>query len=370
MLRSRRLSPAPPGRRAAGCYIPIRPRTFCLPSAPRTAVKEHDLMKTPKLFVLIACLAATPIGCSSSEQPADEAAGSETPAMDTTGQTKAAAQNEGAGSSALTSLKVSLNSFIEDDPTLDLAKNAAENAAAIEARIKSEANACPQATFTRASGSATLDVDFGGGCTLGSTGVKVSGKVSATVTAGSGLVSVAFTFTSFGVDGYTLSGTATVSTTDLKTYKFGANVDVTSVGKVTFDGKAAVANTGGDASVAIAGTLDGTGTYQEASASSMGTDGWSCVAKGTTFTATGLHRVFSQCYADAGSVVAVKEYACTKTSKKGQPLNQTLKTTTTVTFTSSTPQTGEVQVSVSGAGADAAASSTVKLPSHGSCGGG
>jgi len=306
------------------------------------------------------------LACSSSEDSAGAAGGgdeSDTPGLDGSAEAARVAGGEASAQNALASAKAVLAGFIEDDPTLDTTKDAAANADAIAARITEQSGGC--AVVTHAAGSPTVTADFGAGCTLKESGVTVSGKVSLTVTSEAGKVTVVFVFTTLSVDGYTLDGTATVATSDLKVYALKADLTIASQGKLTFDGTASARVEG----QAVGTTLDGTATYAGASPSGQqppALNGFTCADAGTTLAVAGLHRLSTACYADAGKVTATKKYTCTKAGKKG-PISTALQSVTTVLWSATSATTGEVSVTVA-TGDGAGTTSTARLPAHGGCG--
>jgi hypothetical protein len=306
--------------------------------------------------------------CSSSDDEASTPAAAEddgAPSLTAEAEAADVAAREGDAQTALTATKGALHGFLDEDPTLDLAKSAAENAQAIVARVEAEAPGCAQITHT--AGTPTVSVVFSS-CALASTGVVVSGTVGLTVSAGSGQVGVAFTFTQLSVDGYTIDGTASVTTSDVVHYSLKADLTVSSLGHVTFDGTAAMSGSGMGT---LAVTLDGTGTYAgTAGAAPPSDNGWSCTTTGTTYAVSGLHRMLSACYADGGTATVTRSYGCTKTTKKG-PLSAAAKTVSVITFSAATATSGQVSVTTTNTLGDAGTSSTsmATLPSHGSCGG-
>jgi hypothetical protein len=267
-------------------------------------------------------------------------------------------------------LKAVFHSFIEDDPTLDLAASASQNADNIAARISSETSSCAAATVTHAGGSASVAVDFGQGCALGSTGVTVSGSVSlvVTVTQSPAKVSVAFTFSSLSVGGYVLSGTATISTTDLVSYATLLDLTVADLGSMKLDGTLALSGTSTNT---LAATVAGSGTAELSSGetSQFGSNGWNCVSSGpASYTIASLHRTLSACYADSGTITLTKGYSCKKTVRQRE-VTGSASATVVVTWSSQTASTGTVNVSITTnvAGTSTMDTMSAELPAYGEC---
>jgi hypothetical protein len=228
--------------------------------------------------------------------------------------------------------------FVEEDPTIDPTKTAAQNADAIVAQLESvlggDGGGCAGAQITHATGSVVVSVVFGTGCTVSSLGLTVAGSTSASVSVGAGTVTVAFNFTNLSVNGRTIDGTASESTSNGSTYL--SQVDVTDGSqKITFDG------TEVPDSSEHGMTLSGTGTYQDGSATAL------------DFTANGVHLTFGACYADAGTL-SFQESVRNKR-------DAAVSVTETITFESATPTTGQAEVTVEGQ------TTTTTLPAYGSC---
>lgn len=324
----------------------------------------------PSMILVSMAVACSPRGSSGTGgEGTGGVGGDDHPTVDAGAMGNDTVAREGMSVTQITSAKAVMNAFIEDDPTLDLAKDAAGNAANIAARVAAETKGCAGVSVSHADQSVTVEVDFGTGCTLGSTSITVGGQASATASAGGGTVSVAFTFTDIAVEGFVLNGTAAVATSDLKTYSLDADLREASAGHVKFFGTAAVGMTNSQLGVTLEGTgsYEGTGGIAEAPSGS----GWACGSIGTTFTMTGLHRSFAACYADAGEVVVTRGYACEKTIKT-KTITAEASVTTTIDWSQATAMSGEVQVSVTteidgqSLGGD---SFSATLPGHGQCGG-
>lgn len=269
----------------------------------------------------------------------------------------------------LTYIKAVMNGFIEDDPTLDLTKDAAGNADNIAARVQAETASCAGVSVSHADASATVAVDFGAGCTLATSGAQVSGRASATATVGGGKIEVSFAFTDLGVAGYAVDGTALLGTTDLEAYSFDAELSSAAGGHMTFHGSAAVGMTGS----ALGVTLDGTGTYSGNTGASapLSGAGFTCTDHGTTFTLARFHRAFLACYADAGELSVTKTYTCSM-ELEGQTISLDAGTTCQLAWSAETAASGEIEVTVSTEllGETAATQSfTVALPARSGCGG-
>ena len=236
----------------------------------------------------------------------------------------------GDSTTKLTSAKAITELFVQEDPTIDTAKTAGQNADAVAAQIAASTSTCATITIAHVPGDASVTADFGTGCTIGSLGT-VSGKVVAEVTRATG-VTVTFTFTNLVAAGYALTGSAAETTTDGTTYS--SNVDLTVNGKhLTFKGTAKL-----DAD-AKGVTFDGGGTAQTAATSA--------------YSVGAVHHVFGGCYADAGKLTLQKQ----TTTKTGRATT----VSETVAFDASTPSTGRVTITVSGA------SQSTTLPAYGSC---
>lgn len=240
----------------------------------------------------------------------------------------AAAEAEAA--EVLLDTKELTHAFIEDDPTLDLAATAAQNATAIYERISTlVATACPTVTPSHSPGTAELQVDFSS-CTLPG-GLTVEGQVSVTVERkdvndglGKELV-VTFTLTGVTLGRAEIDGTIVVSTQTLITYPINAELDVSTLGAVSFDGTIAASL---EATVFVA-TLDGEGTLVPNTTlasrlPSVSFGSFTCNRAGDpAFVVTALTRELEQCHADSGTVALTQGYTC--------ELRQQSVTATTVT---------------------------------------
>lgn len=255
--------------------------------------------------------------------------GDDAPVLDTT-----ELGARGTQPTALASAKAVAGLFVKEDPTIDTAKSAGDNADAIAQELAKSTNTCAQVKITHEAGSVTVSADFGTtGCSIGSVGT-VTGKVTVTVGATSGTVKLAFTFENVAVKGFTLNGTFEASTKNGTDYTFHTALTLNDKA-FTFDGTMNV-----DPS-AKAVTIDGTGTTSSASAES--------------YELKGVHHVYESCYADAGSI------AITQTTKT--KLGKSVSVTETITFNADTPKTGKATLTVGGQ------TSPITLPSYGACGG-
>jgi hypothetical protein len=228
--------------------------------------------------------------------------------------------------------------FVQEDPTIDPTKTAAQNADAIVAQLQSvlggDGGGCAGAQITHATGSVVVSVSFGAGCTVPSLGLTVAGSASASVSVAAGTATIAFTFTNLAVNGRTINGTASESTNNGTTYASQINV-TDGAQDITFDGTEVPDSSNQGM------TLSGTGTYQDGSAAAL------------DFTAAGVHLTFGACYADAGTL----SFQQTVRNKRDAAVS----VTETITFESTTPTTGQAEVTVEGQ------TSTTTLPAYGSC---
>lgn len=224
-----------------------------------------------------------------------------------------------AAQSATTDMLATADSFFDFDPVLDPAKTAEANAQAVSATISTKAGACVTAMVS----GATVTANFGAppGCTL-SNGLTLSGSVSLAVTKASGALTVAMTFTSFTVDGTSLTGTASFLTSNGSTFQVTANL-VAGGNTVT----ANVSVTGQPAAF----LLDGTTSITEG-------------GKVTKLDFAKVSAAAGQCYAKGGAM----------TVTKGSLVS-------TVTFDAQTPSTGKVKVT------QGRRSYTATLPAYGKC---
>lgn len=240
------------------------------------------------------------------------------------------ASERGVSSTDVSSAKLTMEVFVQEDPTLDVSKDTGANADSVAAQATTALAGCASAKVTHASGTATVAVDFGENCTI--QGVTFAGQASATIAAGSGQVSVSFTFTSLSVSGHTLSGSATATTSNATT--FTTTADLTSGTRhVTFQGSAST-----DPSGVL---INGSGTLQSGSSAAL------------PFTIDAVHRTRGACYADAGSITTTK--TATTHSGKSRQVKQV------IAFDANTPSTGQVTVTVE------SVSSKATLPAYGSC---
>ena len=222
--------------------------------------------------------------------------------------------------------------FVQEDPTIDTAKAAAENAASVAAQITASVKACANAKVTYATGSVSLSVTFGDSCTIN--GSTFSGTVAATVSKVSGTIGIAFTFTKLTVNGMTIDGTASESTTNGTSYS--AKVDVTeATNHVTYDGTMTLD------SDAKGVTMTGTGSLQQGASPAV------------KYAVSGVHHRFGGCYADLGTL----SYTKAVTGKNGK----TYSVAESIAFDSNTPSTGNATATIAGQ------SAPVVLPPYGSC---
>ena len=277
-----------------------------------------------RLLALSSLLAFSALGACGSSKPED--------GVDTDAEAVSAAAS-GTSATSLANAKGVTSLFVKEDPTIDPALTAKQNADAVATQLQSSLSACAAASVTHAAGSTTVAVDFGAGCTVGSVGT-VSGKVNATVSKTGSTVSVAFTFGPLTVNGRSLTGTASAATSNGTSYMFAEDL-LESGNHITFNGTAVL-----DASGASV-TLDGNGTWAQGAAPAI------------AFTMGGVHHTFAGCYADAGTITETKMV-------KG--LRGMLVTVIeTVTFDAMTPSTGNVTIGVNGV------KKTQKLPAYGTC---
>ncbi len=250
-----------------------------------------------------------------------------------------AARVAGFAADTLSSMKALSQAFIDEDPTVDPARSAGENADAIAARIKAAtASTCAGATVTHDAGSPSVTVTFPStGCTL--SGVAVAGTVVVKVDGGAGTpVQVTLQLKALSVDGTTLNGYVMETTSDGTSYK--SSVIVTSDAlQVSYDGAATL-----DAG-AKGVTLSGGGKVKELDSSQV-----------TQVTLSAVHKTFGACWLDGGSLTLTKSSTLTA-GNKTKPVS----ITKTVSFDAKTPTSGMATVTVL---------STTKpfpLPSYGSC---
>lgn len=244
----------------------------------------------------------------------------------------------GTSTTSLTNTKAVTELFVQEDPTINPTETAGQNADAIAAQLAEklggDGGGCAAAQISHTSGAITVAVSFGTACSVPSLGLTISGSASAEVSKLAGNITIAFTFANLDVNGLTINGTASESTSDGTTYA--SHVDLMeSTHHVVFTGTAALdAN---DAGV----TLNGSGTYQDGVAPQM------------TFQTTNVHHTFGACYADAGTLAFQKSV----TTKRDAQVSET----ETITFSSTTPSTGQAEISIGGT------MSVQTLPAYGGC---
>lgn len=234
-------------------------------------------------------------------------------------QEEDAVRQGGDSSSTMLGAVTLADSLFSFDPTLDASLSAEQNAAAIQSNAQMQLSGCGSVT---ASGT-TVTVAFGAppGCTL-TNGTQVSGTVSATVTKAGGTVAVALAFTNVAVDGRTLSGTASFSTSNGTTYAVAA--DLTS-GAQHLTAMLTIAATTSNV------TIDGTAALVEAGVT-------------TQITFNHVVYVIGDCYPSGGTL----------TVRIGR-------VTETVTFSASSATSGVVTVQ------QGRQTSTKTLPAYGDC---
>lgn len=240
----------------------------------------------------------------------------------------------GDSSNASQQLTVLADSLFDFDPTIDPTKTAAENAAAVEGRVRSNlgdvdggvpadggALGCGSVSLS----GTTVTVAFGPapGCTLRN-GSVISGTVAVGVAKTASTITLTLTLTQVVSNGVPLSGSATFATTTGSTFTVNANLTSgTTTWTITN-----LSATGGTGTTTLNGTV-----------STAGGDAT------TTMTFTNLTWKAGDCYPNGGTV----------TSKKGL-------VSTVITFEATTPTTGLVKVTVG------RKTSTVALPAYGQCG--
>jgi hypothetical protein len=264
--------------------------------------------------VVLAVVLSGLVGCGGTSAGSDAGLPDE-PTAEDRDQLKSALS----GQSTTTNMLTAADSFFDFDPVLDTTKTAEANAQAISANIKAKGSAC--VTTTVSGGAVTADFGAPPGCTL-STGVTLSGSVSLSVSKASSSLTVAMTFTSFAVDGTSLTGSATFVTSNGSTFQVTANL-VTGSDTVV----ANLTVTGQPASF----VLDGASSITEGS-------------KVTKLDFAKLHAAAGQCYADAGAMTVTKASLVS-----------------TLTFDAQTPSTGKVKVT------QGKRSYTATLPAYGKC---
>ncbi len=287
----------------------------------------------------------------------------------TSGSTPEGAHAGGAGCAAasLTTLKGILHAFVEEDPTLSLDATAEENANAIIDELETQTNACADATLSvGGADSATLDVDFGEGCDVVSSGLVVAGAASVTVAKAGGTVTVTVTATALAAEGYTFDGTASIATDDLLAYTLSVDVTADPIGDVTFEGTTAVSGSTIDD---LAISFDGAGTFTALTpAPVIVGPATTCVAAGAlTLEIADFERTFAACHAGAGTVAATQEYTCSRERVGGGTTDNDGTLTLTLAFDADTSTSGAVTVTAAvdpGFGDEPVSTTTeVQLPS-------
>lgn len=240
----------------------------------------------------------------------------------------------GESSNAVLQLVVLADSLFDFDPTLDTTRTAAENAEAIERNIRGNlgsldggvpldggATGCGAVALA----GSTLTVSFGAapGCVLRN-GARVSGSVSVTVTKALNTLTVALVLSQISVNGKTLDGSASWSTTS--NTSFTVDADITS-GTRRFQATG-FSVSGGAGTATIGGTL-------------QVTDG----AKNYSMTFTNVTWAKGDCYPNGGTLRTVKGLVAS-----------------TITFNAQTPTTGQVTVTTG------RITVSWTLPAYGSCG--
>lgn len=278
-----------------------------------------------RLFVAL-CAGLVLVGCGGGGEPD---AGSDA----LTGEERDVVDRGNRSSNASQQLSVVADSLFDFDPTLDASKTAAENALAIEARVRANLGSTdggvPGDGGLTGCGSVSLSgttvtVAYGPppGCTL-RTGGTISGTIAAGVAKSGSTITVSLTLTNVVANGVALSGTASFATGNGSTFTVNANV---TSGSTTYT----------MTNLSVAG---GTGTT---------TINGSVTVSGDTTVSMSFNAVswkVGDCYPSGGTL----------TTKKGL-------VTTVVTFTAATATTGTVTVQVG------RKTSTQQLPAYGSCG--
>lgn len=282
------------------------------PASVEVCFKEKHMRPRRLWLGLSLALALAVAGCSSD----DDAAATNTT---DTSDDAAAVDHGGDTSTSTQQALVAADSVVNFDPTLDTTKTAEENAQAIAANVTASLNGCGSVT---AAGT-TVTVDFGAapGCTL-SSGVQISGTIKAEVSKASNTVTVKLTLTNVVIEGKSVAGTVTLSTSDAKTYAVTTSL---TAGSNSITGSLTV--TGAQGSMTVSGT---TSAVKEGVSASL------------KFTA--LHYTYGDCYPDGGSV----------TVQRG-------KASIVYTFDANTPTTGTVSMT------SGKKTTSTQLPAYGSC---
>jgi hypothetical protein len=233
-----------------------------------------------------------------------------------TGDQTSAAQGGSDGVSANSAAMSAADALFDFDPTIDPTHDAPTNAMAIQNHVQSELGSCGTVMLSGAS----VTVSFGSGCTL-TNGDVISGSETVAVSASNGTITLALTFTNLVVNGKSISGTASFSTSDGTTFDVTTSLDEngnTHTGMFTV--------TGSDGTFTISGTANIAGSSTLA------------------LTFTNVVHTRGECWATSGSV-DITEGVIQET----------------MTFDANTPTTGDVTVTVG------KHSSTTELPAYGSC---
>jgi hypothetical protein len=270
-------------------------------------------------IMALTALATFSLACSSSSTPARDVtadAGADA-ALSTV---EATVFNNG-GSSVTLNQQVSVlaDELFDFDPTINPAGTADQNAAAIGANVMASLGTCGSVKVT----GADVTVGFGAppGCTLPD-GTVISGTVDVAVTDAGGTATIALTLDDVVVNGASMAGTASFSTTNGTMFTVTTNLmsgTKTDVASLTI--------TAGKSSFSVTGTA----TDTEAGVT-------------TKLVLTGLTVTYGECYATAGTV-EVTEGAISES----------------YTFNAETPETGQVTLTIG------KRSSTKTLPAYGSC---
>lgn len=203
------------------------------------------------------------------------------------------------------------------DPVLDRTRSADQNAAAVQTHATDSLTGCGTVSLS----GTTVTIDFGSTPCTTPSGHDVSGTLSATIGARSGEATATLAFTSFTIDGTSLSGTLGFSTR-----LTGLSVDVAlTSGTSTVSGTASIGATTG------AFTLDATLTTTRGGATTM-------------VSVSGLVWLRGDCYPSAGSVTAT-----------------TGRLVQSISFSSTTAMSGTVTVT------EGPISATETLPAYGDC---
>jgi hypothetical protein len=240
---------------------------------------------------------------------------------------------------ALGDIKQVMQVFVQDDPTLDLTVGADDNTSNVVLRAESLlAQACPAVSVQHQPGSTEVSAQLEH-CTLQS-GLVVSGDVTVSIERRDleqgGELTVSFNFTELTLGTLAVDGSVLVTTADLKDYPLSADLLITPLGHLKFEGTA---------EVTVANppevTLDGTGEFTKSAltgSTEIGVYDWSCAGVNpSALTVTGLHRVYGQCHADGGTIDVAKAYECTK-SIRGQLVSKTVQSDVDLQWSKSSPE--------------------------------